>query len=125
MTRVAPMTKKATKFFVKLRPVLLGIDENFLRNYARTIGRNTTTLERIAEQYCNDDMSDRERRRVEAKEERCEKNISEILAYLSARTGVKLTPYFGGDPRGPQLCIKLPVEYRHIEDHPEGLAICT
>jgi hypothetical protein len=67
---------------------------------ASLLHRHARTYDRIQELWCDWDMSDRQRVRLEAKEARLEARIRDLVGYLPEPDNGPWRVQFSGDPRG-------------------------
>jgi hypothetical protein len=72
------------------------------------IGRLATTYTQIQELWCNEEMSDARRARVERKEARLERAMLRIAGELPQASTGPCKVIFGGDPRGYSVKVQVP-----------------
>lgn len=99
-------TSKGRDLAARLAPAIgytRAIDET-----CSLIARHATSYERIQQRWCNDEMSDAETARVEAREARLERRIADLVADLPATDDGPWSVTFEGDPRGYVVKITAP-----------------
>ncbi len=94
----ATVTERGRKFAWKLNAQIGTTYE--IEQVASLLHRHARTYDWIQEAWCSDDMGDRRRVALEAREERLEARIRDLVGYLPAPDSGPWTVQFSGDPRG-------------------------
>lgn len=100
-------TKKGLELAFRLRKYLpITVSDYTILKACSNICRAGTTLNRIAERLCNEDMSEKETARVDKQESQMEKTIEKELGLLMSEPDVpEIKVVYGGDPRGPVVTL--------------------
>lgn len=94
----ATITRKGIDFAQKLN-YQIGTTATIQR-VASLLHRHAATYDHIQEAWCNDDMSDRRREALEARESALEARITDLVGYLPQPDSGPWKVEFSGDPRG-------------------------
>lgn len=87
---------------LRVEGVVALTQEGVPREIAEMILKDAISYNVIQERWCNEDMDDGTRTRVEAREARIERRITDLLAPYG------IAVEFGGDPRGYTVKVSLP-----------------
>lgn len=116
-------TDAGDKLAMKLNPAIGTTLE--IRKTCALIHRQAATYDLIQERWCNDDMGDKARARLEAKESRIEARITELVGDLPHTDEGPIEIKFGGDPRGYTVKLVMPgsLEKLHNDWGREGIGV--
>jgi hypothetical protein len=102
------ITKKGYELAFRLNPYLG--TTNRIAETCSLIARHATTYAWIQERWCNVEMSERETAALEAKEDRLEERITDLVNDLPWTETGQIRVQFDGDPRAYVVRLLVPDE---------------